>query len=47
MEKYSEWLDNLTICDLDKLVAQGYYIVCSNGHILGIIPEGSDLKYDA
>ena len=46
-ERYSDWLDNLRITDLEKLVAQGYYIVTSNGHILAILPEGRELKYDA
>lgn len=45
MEYYSEWLDNLTILDLEKLRQQGYYIMCSNGHIIAILPEGKELKY--
>ena len=44
-EVYSEWLDNLTILDLEKLTRQGYYIMCSNGHIIAILPEGTELKY--
>lgn len=47
MEVYSDYLDNLTIMDLEKLRRQGYYILCSNGHILAILPEGRELKYDA
>ena len=39
-EVYSEWLDNLTIADIDKLTMQGYYIVTSNGHIIAILPKG-------
>lgn len=44
-ERYSEWLDNLTVKDIEKLVAQGYYVIPSNGHILAILPEGSELDY--
>ena len=45
-ERYSEWLDHLTLLDISKLVAQGFYIVISNGHILAILPEGRELKYE-
>lgn len=43
-EIYSEYLDNLTLLDIDKLVAQGYKIVTSNGHIIGIIPQGWSMR---
>lgn len=43
-ETYSEWLDNLTIADIDKLVMQNYHIVTSNGHIIAILPNGRKLK---
>ena len=43
-EIYSEWLDNLRIIDLEKLRQQGYYIMCSNGHIIAILQEGTELK---
>lgn len=42
-EIYSEWLDNLTIADIDKLVMQNYHIVTSNGHIIAILPNGRHL----
>ena len=44
-EVYSEYLDNLTVLDLMKLSSQGFKIVTSNGHIIAIIPEESDLLY--
>lgn len=44
-EVYSEWLDNLTLADIDKLVMQGYYIVTSNGHIIAILPKGRKLEW--
>lgn len=45
-EIYSDYLDNLTVKDIEKLVAQGYYAIPSNGHILAILPEGSELKWN-
>lgn len=44
-EVYSEYLDNLTVIDLMKLSQQGFKIVTSNGHIIAIIPEESELLY--
>lgn len=44
-EVYSEWLDGLTVEDIEKLVMQGYDIVISNGHIIAILPEGRTLNY--
>ena len=46
-EVYSEWLDRLTIEDIEKLAAQGYRVTISNGHIIAVLPEGKELKYDA
>lgn len=44
-EVYSEWLDGLTVADIEKLVMQGYYVVVSNGHIIAILPEGRELTW--
>ena len=44
-EVYSDYLDNLLVTDIEKIVAQGYYVIPSNGHILAILPEGSELDY--
>lgn len=44
-EVYSDYLDSLTVIDLMKLTTQGFKIVTSNGHIIAIIPEHSDLLY--
>ena len=47
LETYSEWLDGLTILDIEKLRRQGYYMVVSNGHLIAILQESVVLKYDA
>ena len=44
-EVYSDYLDNLTIKDVQKMVIQGYYFVVSNGHVIAVLPEGRELKY--
>ena len=43
-EVYCDYLDNLTLLDIDKLVAQGYKIVTSNGHIIAIIPQSWSIQ---
>ena len=45
-EVYSEYLDNLTILDIDKFVAEGYKIVTSNGHIIAINPKDAKLQWE-
>lgn len=46
-EVYSEWLDRLTIEDIEKMAAQGYRVTISNGHIIAVLPEGKELNYEA
>ena len=44
-EVYSDYLDNLTIADAEKMAIQGYYFIASNGHIIAILPKGEELAY--
>lgn len=44
-EVYSDYLDNLTIRDVQKMVIQGYYFVVSNGHVIAILPNGRELTW--
>ena len=46
-ERYSEWLDRLTIEDIEKLAMQGYKIVISNGHIVAVQTEEKEPEYGA
>ena len=39
MEKHYEWLDHLTIEDIEKLAMQGYSVYLNDGHVIAIEQE--------
>ena len=38
-ETIYRYLDNLTILDIEKLAAQGYYFEINDGHVVAMLPE--------
>ena len=43
-KKIYEYLESLTVLDIEKLAAQGYYFVIEDGHIVAMIPEGKEYR---
>ena len=37
-----EYLESLTVLDIEKLAAQGYYFVIEDGHVVAMMPEGKE-----